>query len=497
MRCKHCEYPLWNIKARLCPECGNPFKPSDYEFVPNSVRFLCPHCSQDYYGTTEDGHLEPSEFDCVRCHAHITMDEMTLLPTEGLDERQTAPTPMPWRDRARIGFFKAWITTIIRSMFTPAALMRADPGPSVLSAWWFLALTQIVYATIGFIFILGVMLFGLASASRAGGGSAMLAGMLAGFVGFLIGGVITYAVLVLIWGALSHALLAVTAKPDRSIGATYQAICYASGANVLVMVPCFGIYLVPLAWIWWTVSAVLMVAQRQRVSGWRATLAVALPPVAFILALAALFAYALYSTYNVAQSTMATVAAQASTSTGTVAQAIIDHADETGAAPTHAIQLIREDRINPTDLYPGITMTNPINIPVANTTLQDFLTQLPSKQDELTQLAIESLPPDTIAYRLGDLVFTYPGIDVANPPDPSLWLVIQWRDPFLNSQQGFNFPDATYTVGLADATTQSIDVSDFPEALAAQNELRQSLDLPPLPPPDTVTHLQPATDPDR
>ena len=80
MQCKSCEYPLWNLKARQCPECGTPFTPSEFEFVINSVRYCCPHCNQAYYGTSEKGHLVPSEFDCVTCGRHLTMDEMVLLP---------------------------------------------------------------------------------------------------------------------------------------------------------------------------------------------------------------------------------------------------------------------------------------------------------------------------------------------------------------------------------------------------------------------------------
>lgn len=27
MRCKRCDYPLWNLRDRKCPECGKPFAP--------------------------------------------------------------------------------------------------------------------------------------------------------------------------------------------------------------------------------------------------------------------------------------------------------------------------------------------------------------------------------------------------------------------------------------------------------------------------------------
>src|SRR5437870_10981399 len=108
MHCKTCDYPLWNLKARQCPECGTPFLPSQFNFVINSVRFCCPHCDQTYYGTGERGHLVPSSFVCVNCARPIAMDEMVLRPAEGVSEQQTQTDRMPWLERAQRGWIKAW-----------------------------------------------------------------------------------------------------------------------------------------------------------------------------------------------------------------------------------------------------------------------------------------------------------------------------------------------------------------------------------------------------
>ena len=112
MRCRTCDYRLWNLPSRQCPECGTPFLPTDYEFVPNSVQFCCPHCHQAYYGTDEHGHLAPVEFDCVSCSNRIHMDDMILLPTAGLEEEQTRVEQMPWLDRARRGVVRAWLSSV-------------------------------------------------------------------------------------------------------------------------------------------------------------------------------------------------------------------------------------------------------------------------------------------------------------------------------------------------------------------------------------------------
>ena len=119
MRCRTCDYALWNLPARLCPECGAAFRPSDFEFVPNSVRFCCPHCDQVYYGTTATGHLEPDRFDCVRCGERIAMDEMVLRPHEGLAEHLTQLGSNPWLQRHRRGRFKAWCATIGAALVSP------------------------------------------------------------------------------------------------------------------------------------------------------------------------------------------------------------------------------------------------------------------------------------------------------------------------------------------------------------------------------------------
>src|SRR4051812_39263898 len=105
MFCKTCNYALWNIPDRRCPECGTGFKPSDFRFVPGAVRFCCPHCSQAYYGTTAEGHLQPRSFLCVNCHQPVEMDATIVLPAEGVAEELTSAERMPWLDDS-LGFFR-------------------------------------------------------------------------------------------------------------------------------------------------------------------------------------------------------------------------------------------------------------------------------------------------------------------------------------------------------------------------------------------------------
>jgi hypothetical protein len=137
MRCQQCEYRLWNLTSRQCPECGTPFAPSEFDFAPNTVRFCCPHCDQDYYGTSASGHLVPDAFDCVRCHNFIRMDEMVMRPAEGVEEEDTRAECSPgwsgrgWDFQGMVGHDQA-------------RPVPAQPGHAARSgersfgaAWWF------------------------------------------------------------------------------------------------------------------------------------------------------------------------------------------------------------------------------------------------------------------------------------------------------------------------------------------------------------------------
>ena len=127
MRCRTCGYSLWNLAARECPECGASFRPSDFEFVPGTVRFCCPHCRRDYYGTDDRGQLSPRAFSCEQCGAAIDMDGMLLLPAEGLTDADTEPGVMPWLERGRRGLVKSYLGTVGLAMVRPARLMRGVP----------------------------------------------------------------------------------------------------------------------------------------------------------------------------------------------------------------------------------------------------------------------------------------------------------------------------------------------------------------------------------
>ena len=96
MKCRTCDYPLWNIAPGPCPECGSVFDPSEFEFPVGRVRFCCPHCDQAYFGDGDGGHLVPSAFECVGCGRSIDESECTVRPVEGYDEADLEVASVPW-----------------------------------------------------------------------------------------------------------------------------------------------------------------------------------------------------------------------------------------------------------------------------------------------------------------------------------------------------------------------------------------------------------------
>ncbi len=503
MRCRTCDYPLWNLTTRSCPECGKGFLPTDFEFVPNSVRFCCPHCDQAYYGTTAEGHLEPPAFDCVQCGRPVTMNEMVLRPAEGVGEERTKPATNHWLDRQRIGLWRGWWRSIVQALITPAQLIRGTPETSSLGqALWFAILTMLI--TIGISMLPAMCFVGLpmffAPPGGGGGGGAggptpgVLAGlMVAGtVVGFLFG--IAFLIIYLpVWALVTHGLLRMTG-PCGPFRRTMQAICYSSGTLIISVIPCLG----NAASIWWVVSAVLMVKDGHRIGGGRATFAVLTLPVILLAALVALY---------VGLIALSVTAASASTSTaglGTprqaegqvVLDAILAHAtDHQGAGPGHATQMLIAGGMTEYDFVSSNTPTDVTDIPIGRRSLFEVRMMDPADQAGLFDDQAAALPVDVVAHRVGDFVFTYHGIDLRNA-DPGLWVVIAHPDPDSPVARqlaglGLNRPRDVH-VGRADGMVVRIPIDDVAVKLAEQNRLRADAGLPPLPLPGTVTHEQPA-----
>lgn len=493
MRCRTCDYPLWNLTTRKCPECGGAFNPADFDFVPGSVRFCCPGCRQAYYGTGPNGHLVPAAFVCVTCGRSLRMDDMVLLPADGVDERRTVADVNPWLERDKRGLLKAWLATVGFGLVMPQRLVRNLPGNSSLAAAWGFAVAALaVFLASG---LLSLFLSIALLVSRTGGGS---------MAGALGGGGVTYVIalavvllLVVLWGLVTHAMLKVTGGCRLTLRRTYEALCYTAGASAAMAVPCIGVY--PMGFIgatWWVVCAVLAVAAGHRVHGGRAALAVISLPASIIVLAVGSYLVFVYMVLTSAGpfGAMSGRPGSMRQETQIVLDAVLAYAAEhQGAGPAHAAQLVTSGDLTEWDLVTWDTATDVTHVRVGGVTLADLTVLDDDERAQAAAAAVQSLPGDVVAHRAGDFVFTHHGIDLAEAPG-GLWLVIWWPDPSTNGTLATVRPAF---VGLADGTVQAIPREQFAPALDAQNRLRAGCGLPPIPDPMTVTHRAPASAPDQ
>ncbi len=488
MHCPSCHYPLWNLRDRLCPECGTPFLPSQFDLVGNAVRFACPHCDQGYYGTGERGHLVPRAFTCVRCHRPIDMDEMVLSPTAGVEEWRTAPEQVPWLERRRLGGFRAWFRTVGMSMGRPGDLARTAEGTPIGPALGFALVTTIISGIVGaaiplaFFAVMAVLASGAAGARGAGAGFGTLLVFALWLGGMLLGAMAGLCV----WAAVAHGLLRLTGRTHATLGRTVQAIAYACGPNVLTAVPCVGAYLSPIATVWWCIGSIVAVREAQRVGTVRATIAVGGPPALVALGLVALILLPIFSATATWSSYRAT---RELTRARTLEFALLSHASANQEWPTHLGELLASGALSTTDVIIGYASpSDATTARIGATTLEDFMLMSPDERAAVAAGAGASLPAGTVAHRVGDVIATWHGIDPVNP-DPRLWILFSWPDPDVDRSAGAL---DVVVACRADGTVEAIETPDFPPALAAQNTLRAGLGLAPLPHPRTITHGAPA-----
>jgi len=266
MRCKTCDYPLFDIRERTCPECGGAFKPSDFDFNQSAVKFCCPHCAQDYYGMDARGHLVPPEFDCVRCGTHVHMDDMVMQPTAGIKDEETQQATVPWLDPRRRSTFKRFFATLGWGMAKPTDLARALSTPTSTWRAMLFALSVGLSCTL---FVLPFFLVTLSGRSTYN----MLTDMaiaIGVLFGVATGGI---AIMIVVWAAVAQLILRVTG-PTRGMGYTLRAIAYTSAPCVLLAVPCIGVYATPLSIFWWGL-ALTLVLRRLHGTSWVRAIAAA------------------------------------------------------------------------------------------------------------------------------------------------------------------------------------------------------------------------------
>lgn len=500
MHCKTCDYPLWNITSNKCPECGEAFCPSEYEFVPNSVRFCCPNCQQTYFGTNPKGHLEPADFACVNCSNQIHMDQMVLLPAEGVEENWTKPAVNPWLERKTRGLFKAWFASVIGSLGRQTTMMKAL-GDSVRlgEAWKFALFNLAIILSISV--VLPGLIVVLFQYPWIYSGQLIDEFSFYGFT-FVIYALI-YVVIIILWAASAHGILRLTKSANYKFGKTLEAILYSSGVMSLAILPYVGVFCITWpATIWWIISSVIMVSVGQKAHGGRTSLAViTFPAIAYILTIAS---YVGFTYYMVSQMNMAFSSGMMQGMSGNSTQGltidILSITQNPGSkSPAHSILLIENPNstgitfsgrwITSEDQFVGSTTSTLLeDIPVGDLTLAEFQLSSATIRKAAVQDLLDSMPEDIVAHRFGDYVFTYHGANISNP-NQGLWIVVYLPDPDVNVALQ---PNDMIEVGLANWTTYQFTADQLDAELEGQNKLRANLGLPPLPDLTTVTHSNPA-----
>ncbi len=475
MICKSCHYPLTNIRDRVCPECGSPFLPSDFELVPNSVEFCCPHCAQAYFGTDNRGHLEPVLFTCSSCQTHIHMDEMTLKPAEDLTPIQCIMVQNPWLIRPRGSFFKAWFRTAWWAMIRPGSLISGHTDNNTTTRAWhyLLAMIVIVYTLTMLPFML---LFGVIAIS-SGGSLAMLAPTLVVWIIAILIGLVSTVVFTIIWAWTINLILKLTGTCEGTCGSTIRALCYASGANLASAVPCLGSYF---GWLWWLAAAVFTVKQTHRISGLRASLATLAFPSLILAITIGLYVWFIVWSVNTAATMPRAMQTQTFNSQPLLAQLVQTQTDQE-VYPAHALELMDMVTITPQSYLTQYSSTPLWAINVGDYTLDQFFSMSHQERDKAVQAqaAIIKASGQSV-YRVGDTVFTYAGLEPHQDID-ELWLFIRWPDPKWNDSLA---ADDTVTIGKMNASTAEVSVESFDQLLIDQNKLRKSLGLEPIPNPE-------------
>jgi hypothetical protein len=407
------------------------------------------------------------------------MDDMLLLPAEGVEEEATAPVRFPWIERPRRGAIRAWFQTVWMAMLRPARLMGSVP-PSFTSgsAFRFALLTNLLacLATVG---LFSFVPFAMALAGRRSMGGVLIALLMV----LVVVAVATVAVAacMVIWGLVVHGLLRLTGPTRGGRAETARAIYLSSGANAVSAVPCLGVYV---GWIWWLVSAVLMVRTAQRVSAARAVFSVAAPPLAAIVVTG--LAYTLLMIRLVSSGAFLPPVAQTQPAdVGAVVSALVEYADEhEGRGPRHVAELLWTGRLLPVDLFADGSEGKAARLRIAGSTAGQWESlPAPLRHNAIERIA-RTQPPAPAVYRCGDYVFTYGGVDFRGEAE-AWWIVIQWpADAPLEGSE-------TVRVGTHQGDVLEIPADEFTAAWEEQNALRLKHGLPALPHPQS----QPADDP--
>lgn len=474
MRCTNCEYPLWNLTARTCPECGAAFSPARFEFVPGRVRFGCPHCGHGYRGTSPTGHPEPAAFPCAGCGRGITVDEMVLRPADGVPESATLVRVSPWFDQggSRVG---RWLRTVGWSMVSPDTLAHGTPASSPFrDGVLFLLVTLGVSMSVAIV-PAGLMLL---LALGLGGRAPVYLGVL--IAGYFLLGALAFLGCVGAWiASTAGVLVLLRARPAHGLVRTAHAILYSAGPVMVVAIPCIGMYTWWIGAAWWAVSAIIFLAAAQRIAAWRAVVAVLAGPL-----------LAIVIGYGLLLGVLVGIGAGTPPLPGGASWAQPQPRMAATRAAFAREKLMAFARVNRDwPEHAGVLLLDAASADVLvarddealGVRTEDLLGMTVEERRRLVGERAESMPAAPLAHRVGGIVFLYHGqtlrLDPGSlaPPEDRLWLLAVCRGD-----------GGGLTVATADGPPEWIPASGVAGALAQQNDARSSLGVEPIPDPRLV-----------
>ena len=316
MRCRGCDYELWNMKPGACPECGRKWQFDEFRFRPFAAQFLCPHCEHAYAGSDEQGLPVPRAFICSQCSQPIDLNQMRALPQPNTDGSDAMDDVHPWSERFRLGYWRAFWRSVGQSMSSPTRVGRTLPERTNLRSALFFSLlcatVGIAFATSPFVFLFGI------SSSQFSSGLEYALIFLAKFLGIILGSALFGQIFFVIWGSCAHAILRMSGGVRRPLNSSLSATLFCTGPFLISAVPCCGFYILPVSMIWMAVAMIYAFASLHKVSGLRASIAVLTPILALLAGTVLTVAVMIYVSSNTTwSSAWSTTGSSTGSSTGT------------------------------------------------------------------------------------------------------------------------------------------------------------------------------------
>jgi hypothetical protein len=485
MRCLHCDYPLWNVRDRRCPDCGTPFTPSERSLPRGGVRFLCPHCDAAYYGTSAEGHLVPRRFACVQCAQTIDMDEMIVAPLAG-DAVTGEPAEFGnrWLERRQPlrDYFWALGEILLRPVQFGRSLPLAAPlGPA---AGFFgigvaISMTLNLLAQVCILGIFSGILAALAPNAANPFGATSIAQQ---FLQGLIFGIGLSILSFVVESTLAHLLLrnagTRAGRVDYRRGA--QVYLYGTGAGLALLslqnVPCVGL-VVAIGWFGWSIYVIgTLLRETYGVSTARAMWTMVGVRVASFVTAGLMMCGAMFAAPRVfgLPPGIWNRVFQGQTQNA-VGLGLASWRTSTGSWPATPLDPFRSDAIGLTELIRLIGgRDGGIGRLTADAAFFDDGTLFDAEREAL----VKRIPP-AAAFRLGSAYFYYP---IADGSPDAILAIAELAPP--TGEPGLQ----AYRITTAARERFAVN-ADLQAAIDAENARRATLGLPPLPPLDALPDL--------